>query len=372
MAGVQRIIVSNEDQKLNKQSESIVSDAEKYSDISQFESILAGIGSGVIQIPKGIFSLGASLIDLGAGTNKAAQVEKYFDDLTNLDEKAAATTAGKIAELLVNIGIPGGVGFKIGTSMANTALRSKKLGKYFNITDNNGKILMESASKVARLNSKGRVAKFGVGAITGGIAEGIFIGDVEKAGTFGDLLGGPTKLHENKGDNYDPGRALVNRVKFGTEGALFSAGLGALFSGAKRLATEGKELRYSNSKFSQFLDKFGEKFRARAGKDADFFELETASMGERAADANITENIGFTIQKQMDNIFPKIKRVGDQLPDTTRKELTEEMGQVLLSGTPKVNNAGQVIFGEMDAGARQVLKNKLCKTCDLNLNFEKI
>ena len=147
MAGVQRIIVSNEDQKLNKQSESIVSDAEKYSDISQFESILAGIGSGVIQIPKGIFSLGASLIDLGAGTNKAAQVEKYFDDLTNLDEKAAATTAGKIAELLVNIGIPGGVGFKIGTSMANTALRSKKLGKYFNITDNNGKILMESASK---------------------------------------------------------------------------------------------------------------------------------------------------------------------------------------------------------------------------------
>ena len=60
----------------------------------------------------------------------------------------------------------------------------KKLGKYFNITDNNGKILMESASKVARLNSKGRVAKFGVGAITGGIAEGIFIGDVQKAGNI--------------------------------------------------------------------------------------------------------------------------------------------------------------------------------------------
>jgi len=58
----------------------------------------------------------------------------------------------------------------------------------------------------------------------------------------------------------------------------------------------------------------------------------------------------------MDNIFPKIKRVGDQLPETTRKELTEEMGRVLLSGTPKVNNAGQVIFGEMDAGARQLLK----------------
>ena len=44
-------------QLLDKQSESIVSDAEKYNDISTFESVLSGIGSGLIQIPKGIFSL---------------------------------------------------------------------------------------------------------------------------------------------------------------------------------------------------------------------------------------------------------------------------------------------------------------------------
>ena len=75
--------------KLDKQSESIVTDGEKYNKISQIESIVAGLGSGLIQIPKGLFSLGASLIDLGAGTNKAAQVEKYFDDLTEWDEKAA-------------------------------------------------------------------------------------------------------------------------------------------------------------------------------------------------------------------------------------------------------------------------------------------
>ena len=79
-------------------------------------------------------------MDLGAGTNKAAQVEKYFDDLTEWDEKAAATTAGKIAELLVNIGVPGGVGFKVGTSMANAAFKSKKAGKYFSLADDKGKI----------------------------------------------------------------------------------------------------------------------------------------------------------------------------------------------------------------------------------------
>ena len=71
---------------LDKQKASILSDEEKYNKISTFESVLAGVGSGLIQIPKGIFSLGATLIDMGAGTNKAAQVEKWFDDLTTLDE----------------------------------------------------------------------------------------------------------------------------------------------------------------------------------------------------------------------------------------------------------------------------------------------
>ena len=81
---------------LDKQKASILSDEEKYNEISTFESVLAGLGSGLIQIPKGLFSLGATLIDMGAGTNKAAQVEKYFDDLTTLDERARATTAGKL------------------------------------------------------------------------------------------------------------------------------------------------------------------------------------------------------------------------------------------------------------------------------------
>jgi len=249
--------------ELDKQSESIVTDGEKYNKISQLESILAGVGSGLIQIPKGLFSLGASLIDLGAGTNKAAQVEKYFDDLTEWDEKAAATTAGKITELLVNIGVPGGVGFKIGTSMANTALRSKKLGKYFTMTDESGKVLMESASKLARLNQKGRVAKFGVGAITGGTAEGIFIGDVEKAGTFGQLIGGPTRLHENKGENYDPGRALVNRVKFGTEGALFTGLIGGLGKTLKLLSGRTEAMRYADNAIDKKLFNFLSHFKRR-------------------------------------------------------------------------------------------------------------
>ena len=56
-----------------------LSDAEKDSEISQFEAGLAGIASGLIKVPEGVISLGAELIDLGLDTNSAAQVEQFFE-----------------------------------------------------------------------------------------------------------------------------------------------------------------------------------------------------------------------------------------------------------------------------------------------------
>ena len=47
---------------------------------------------------------------------------------------------------------------------------------------------------VAELNKKGKAAKFFAGTTAGGIAEGVFIGDVENAGTLGDSFGGFTEL----------------------------------------------------------------------------------------------------------------------------------------------------------------------------------
>ena len=296
---------------------------------SNIGTFMAGIGSGLFKIPEGIVSLGATLIDLGAGSDTASEVEDFFATINPFDEYAQQTTAGRVSELLVNLAVPAGIAAKTAGKMADVALAAKKGGKYL---------------------------KFGAQAGAAGVADAIAIADVEEAGTLGDLVGGITAI-DRESDN--PQTELLNRLKFGTEGALFTAGLSGLFQGAKRLATEGKELRFSNSKFNRALDKFGSKFRARAGKTQEFFDAETASLGERAADVNIAENVGFTIQKQMDNIFPKIKRVGDQMPEVTRKELTEEMGDVLLSGNPIVNETGQVIFGKMDDVVTGPLRNKL-------------
>ena len=105
--------------------------------VGTIESMLSGVASGLIAIPKGFFSLGASLMDLGVNSGKAAAVERWFDDLTEFDEKAEATAAGKITEALVNIGIPGGLAFKSASGMAKTAMLAGKNNKYVRLANKN-------------------------------------------------------------------------------------------------------------------------------------------------------------------------------------------------------------------------------------------
>jgi len=225
-------------------------------------------------------------------------------------------------------------------------LRSKKLGKYFTMTDESGKVLMESASKLARLNQKGRVAKFGVGAITGGTAEGIFIGDVEKAGTFGQLIGGPTRLHENKGDNYDPGRALVNRIKFGTEGALFTGLIGGLGKTLKLLSGRTEAMRYADNAIDKKLFNFLSHFKKEGKMTPELFEAQRKIIGQKYADINVAQTIARNLNKKVDGLFPFMQRTFDRSTKSQRKELLELLNDGLVSGSPKVLNNGTVQFGE--------------------------
>ena len=302
-------------------------------DVSGVGSFMAGIGSGLFKIPEGVVSLGATLIDLGAGTDTATEVEEFFADINPFDEYAEATAAGRLSELLVNLAVPAGIASKTAGKLIGTALDAKRGGKYL---------------------------KFGAQAGAAGVADAVAVADVEEAGTLGDLMGGITKIDR---ESNNPQTELLNRLKFGTEGALFTAGLSGLFQSAKKLATQGEKLRNSNSKFDRALYSLSSKFTASSGKGKDFFDIETAAIGERAADINVAENVGFTIQKQMDKIFPRIKRVGDQLPEVKRAELTDEMGEVLLSGKPQTEllNKGQVVFEEMDQVKWNNLKDKLLK-----------
>ena len=334
-------------------------DAEENSDVSTIGSIFAGIGTGLIEIPKGLFSLGASIYDLTNDTNKAAEVEKWFEEnvydrLGDIDDIAEATAAGKITKTLVNIGVPGGLAFRAGTRLANTAINSRKAGNYFKVTGADGKALKNASKTADLLNKKGKTAKFVAGATAGGVAEGAFVGDVEEVGTFGDLLGGPTELERGEGEtDYDPNRELINRIKFGTEGALFTGLIGGVGSTLKQLSKRGKELRFSNNKIDRFLDKAASKLRARGGKTQEFFDIERRQIGTRSADVNFARNVSQDLDKNIDAIFPAFKTVTNKLVAADRNNLLRALNDLMLSGKPIINEkTGKVTFGAMDAKKR--------------------
>ena len=232
---------------------------EEYNDPSLISSILSGIATGLIRIPEGAVSLGATLLDLTGDTDKATEVEQWFDEniykkLGNIEEKAESTTAGKVAAALINIGVPATMAYRYGTKAATKAIMAAKKGNYFALSN---PTLAKGAQEALQLNAKGKTAKFMAGAVSGGIAEGIFVADVGEFGTIGDLLGGPTALDTEsaEGGRDQAVREIVNRIKFGTEGALLTGIIGGTGSIIKQLATRGKELKYSNSLWDRALNK---------------------------------------------------------------------------------------------------------------------
>ena len=96
--------------------------AEQNNEASWYTAGLAGIASGGIKVVEGAFSLGAELIDLGADTDTAAQVEMFFDKLNPFEEIAEQSGVGRLVQTLIQIGVPGTAGFKLGQKLAKNYL----------------------------------------------------------------------------------------------------------------------------------------------------------------------------------------------------------------------------------------------------------
>ena len=322
--------------------------------VGTLESVLSGVASGLIAIPKGFFSLGGTLLDLGVDKNRAASVEQFFDDLTEFDEKAEATAAGRITEALVNIGIPAVRGMKIGAQLADDAMRAGRNGKYFKLTNPN---LKKGVDEALELNARGKTNKFIAGALGGGVAEAVFVGDVEKLGTFGDLIGGPTQIDRATDD--DPTRELLNRVKFGTEGALFTGIIGGTGKVIKRLTDRNKQLDVANSKLDAFIDKIASGFRARSGKTQEFFDIERTSVGERAADAAGARNISRELDQAIDKVFSPMRTVMNKADAEKRKQMLTQINDLMLSGKAELDDQGVATFGKLDDVKKDALVKKL-------------
>ena len=152
-------------------------------DVGLVTSALAGVYTGLWNIPKGFFSLGAELMDLGFGTESAASVEKFFDDLNPFDDEAEARLSGKLTQAIAQIAPLGIYGFakgaqmgsKVARDLARKAVVARRTGKSFGM-----------------LNFGRKIAKTGMG-VAGAVAAEDIVVD-EDIGTLADMFQA-THLH---------------------------------------------------------------------------------------------------------------------------------------------------------------------------------
>jgi len=305
--------------------------AEQDSDRSWYTATAAGLASGLLKIPEGVVSLGAELIDLGADTNLAADVEEFFDKLNPFEEIAEERAIGKLTEALVSVGIPGAAGFKLAKGMATKALAASRKGNKLK----KSKATMDALNKAADLNDKNGYKRFFAG-VMGGAAGEAFVGDVESIGTFGDMFeAGPTVLdrEEKIGGRDEATRKLLNRLKFSSESVLATPFVYGIGKSAKALATRGKDLAYSNSKFERWLDKYiGASFRPRGSLTQELFDEENLKEALRSVDINNAREIVDRITRETDKIFPEAKTIFDKSARQEKEKFMKDLNSILFEG----------------------------------------
>ena len=162
-------------------------------------STAAGVISGLGKAAEGLTTLGTTLIDLGAGTELTEKVEKAFDEvdfLSDMEDLADDRWTGKMTEILVQLGAPGGIALK----GANALIKAKKLGT-----------LGRTAKRLPTVTRMAAVGGAELAAKT------------DDLGTLGDIADfALTEQRNNQGETgrREAIRNLENRFKFGLEGAL--------------------------------------------------------------------------------------------------------------------------------------------------------
>jgi hypothetical protein len=302
-------------------------DEERDSDTSALTAATAGIVSGLIKVPEGVISLGAELIDLGFDTNTAAKVEQVFDTINIFEDIADDRAIGKLTETLIQVGVPGTVGFKL----ASAAVKAKKAGNYANLKSPN---VIKALNKTNDLNKKVGRKRFTAG-VLGGAAGETFVADVEGIGSIGDAFEtGPTQLTEvtDEEGREDAARKLLNRVKFGSESILVTPLVYGAARGLKSAVTKGRNLEYSNSQLDKFFNKIYSAFRARGAKPQKVFEEKMAEQGAKMADTNAAMELVKNIDREIDSMFPTLKTTFSKSTGKEKSIILKEINDTLFSG----------------------------------------
>jgi len=312
-------------------SQFYVDDSERDNETSALTAATAGVLSGIIKIPEGVASLAAELVDYGFDTDMAVKVEKAFDTINIFEDVADDRAIGKLTEAIIQIAVPGTIGFKAATKIADKAIKAKKAGNYANLKSPN---VLKALNTTNSINKSAKRTKF-VAGVAGGAAGETLVADVEDIGSLGDAFeAGPTELSEvtDEGGREDAGRKLFNRIKFGGESLFITPFVYGVGSGIKAAATRGKNIEFSNSKLDKFFNKVFSAFRARGAKPQKVFEEKMAEKGATMADTNQAMELVKNIDREVDKIFPTLKTTFDKSTGKEKAIILKDINDTLFSG----------------------------------------
>jgi hypothetical protein len=301
----------------------------KSDDVGFFESALAGVATGALNIPKGFISLGAQVYDLIGDTNTSKEVEDWFEKINPFDDAAEAQTIGKLTKLVTEF-IPVGYAAKIGkgilgseqliANIAKNAVEAKQAGKYL------------SLSRIGQT-----IVGPKTGAILGAGIGGAIISD-DEMGTLGDMLKG-TSLEpywitvtdqETKEGRQEAARKLLNRIKFGAEIGLLDLGLTGIGAGIGKLRAPAENVPITKLSENPLVNVFQRAFyglKPSGFGTAQTFEAKQGMFGN-IAEANLNSVMAAQkVQSAMDEIWVPLK---DTYLNTKTGKLTEGQAKNLF------------------------------------------
>jgi hypothetical protein len=334
------------------------------------ESIIAGVGSGAIKIPKGFINLGAMVMDyfgeegIPVDQSKVAQLENWWDKTMfgmiekELDSRAKQRAVGRITESLVQLyggwKIVGAQGAKVtdkAFEMYNKATSAIKKKKYLRTAGNkDGYKLAKDVEKWNKLSGKQKfVGLFVGGGVTGGV-----VYDAENIGTFGDIFFDEGELTALDRDGRrtakdDAMRMLYNKLKFSGEMGfpIIPAVVGAGKVGKSILDANVKRAGQA-TKFDKFVEKyFARPLRSRGPFPEEQFQGMQRLEGKKSS-ANL---LSTDYLKNIDEITKQISKYSQSAANSSgmTNELSDLIVKLINRGNLGVKNGRVVVKGFDDA-----------------------
>ena len=330
------------------------------------ESIISGVASGAIKIPKGFVNLGAMVMDyfgeegIPVEQSKVAQLENWWDKTMfgmiekELDSRAKERAIGRITESLVQLyggwKAVGSAGAKVtdkAFEMYNKATSAIKKKKYLRTAGNkDGYKLAKEVEKWNKLSGKQKfVGLFVGGGVTGGV-----VYDAENIGTFGDIFFDEGELTALDRDGRrtakdDAMRMLYNKLKFAGE-----MGFPIIPSvvGAGKVAKGILDANVKRAGQATKFDKFVEKYFARPLRSRGPFPEEQFQGMQRLEGKKSSANLLSTdYLKNIDEITKQISKYSQSAANSSgmTTELSDLIIKLINRGNLGIKNGRVVVKG---------------------------